>query len=69
MLAFYMQPNRLDQIFSIDRDARAARAQATQTHVYLSTVHITQMHRECPQHTNKYNLSLQNISYRCDKEP
>lgn len=58
MLAFHMQPNRLDQICSIDLDARAARAQATRTHVYH--VHITQIHMECLQHTHKYKLSLQN---------
>lgn len=52
MLAFHMQPNRLDQICGIDLDARAARAQAIRTHVYLSTVHITQIHRECSQHTH-----------------
>lgn len=52
MLAFHMQPNRLDQICSIDLDAREARAQATRTHVYHSTVHITQIHMECLQHTH-----------------
>lgn len=61
MLAFHMQPNRLDQICSIDLDARADRAQATRTHVYHSTVHITQIHRECPPHTYKYtHISLKN---------
>lgn len=69
MLAFHMQPNRLDQICGIDLDARAARAQATWPHVYRSRVHITQLHRECPKHAHKYKISLQTTIKDLIKDP
>lgn len=49
MLAFHVQPNRLDQICSIDLDARAARAQATHLHVPQYSTHYT--------NTRRYKLS------------
>lgn len=62
MLAFHMQPNRLDQICSIDRDARTVRGPGntdtcTQT---CATVQCTLHEYTGNVHTHKYKKSLQN---------
>lgn len=57
MLAFHMQPNRLDQICSIDLDARATRALATRTRVPQYCTRYTW--NVFNAHTHKYKQSLQ----------
>ncbi|TKS86192.1 Protein phosphatase 1 regulatory subunit 37 [Collichthys lucidus] len=57
MLAFHMQPNRLDQICGIDLDARAARAEATRTRVPQYSTCYTNTQRVSSTHTHKYKVT------------